>query len=196
MSIFLQAGAHSTTNSTAHALHEVFTWAGDDAARRLRLREPSFVQRCVHESLRLHPASPVAWRRAVAGCPLGGAVVQAGERVEIHLAQANRDAAVFGADADRFDPDRSLPADVWPWGLSFGYGIHACLGRDLDGGIVARDAGDGLASDPHWGTVPMLVHALLEAGARPDPDDPPVIDTRSSRRNWGWYPVRFTGRST
>lgn len=200
MSFFLQAGAHSTTNSTAHALHEVFTWAGRDAARWRRLRDPAFVQRCVHESLRLHPASPVAWRRAVSGCPLGGRDVTAGEQVEIHLAEANRDTAVFGADADRFDPDRSLPDGVWPWGLTFGYGIHACLGRDLDGGIVTRGAGqdtrDATGEEPHWGTVPMLVHALLEADARPDPEDPAVIDTRTSRRNWGRYPVRFRGNPT
>ncbi len=189
MSFFLQAGAHSTTNSTAHALHEIYIWAGEDTGRWDRLRHPVFVQRCVHESLRLHPASPVAWRRAVASCPLHDTKVEAGEQVEIHLLDANRDPAVFGANANRFDPDRIVPADVWPWGLSFGYGTHACLGRDLDGGIVAKDSGD----DPHYGTVPLLVHALLEAGARPDPSDPAVIDTQNVRRNWARYPLRFSG---
>jgi cytochrome P450 len=194
MSFFLQAGAHSTTNSAAHAYHEIITWAAIDPARRTRLTDPAFVQRCVHESLRLHPASPVAARTAVTACKVGRCPVAQGESVEIQLAQANRDPEVFGANADAFDPDRRLPPDVRPWGLSFGYGMHACLGRDLDGGIVGTAGTPGGQDAPHFGTVPLFVHALLAADACPDPQDPPVMDARTLRRNWGRYPVRFHRR--
>ena len=190
MSFYLQAGAHSTTNSAAHAFHETITWAGDDPERLSRLTDPAFVQRCVHESLRLHPASPVASRRAVAAAEVGRCPVAEGELVEVRLAEANLDPDVFGANAGEFDPDRQLPVGVRPWGLSFGYGMHACLGRDLDGGIVGTEGED----EPHFGTVPLFVHALFSAGARPDPENPPVIDTRTLRRNWGRYPVRFHRR--
>ena len=46
----------------------------------------------------------------------------------LEILESEWDAGVFGADADVFDPFRELPAGVWPWGLSFGYGTHACLG--------------------------------------------------------------------
>jgi cytochrome P450 len=188
MSFFLQAGAHSTTNSVAHALHEIFVWAQQDPSRQSRLSDQAFVQRCVHESLRLHPASPVAVRQAMQDCRLGDLDVAAGEMVEIDLAAANRDVVVFGADADTFNPERVLPPNVWPWGLSFGYGTHACLGRDLDGGVIMQ----GSETDPHPGIVPMLVHALLAAGARPVVEDPPQLDTRTIRQHWYRYPIQFS----
>ena len=42
----------------------------------------------------------------------GGRAVARGDKVVIDLMAANRDPAVFGADADRFDPHRELPAGV------------------------------------------------------------------------------------
>ena len=194
MSFFLQAGAHSTTNSTAHALHEILTWAGDDATRQAALEDPDFVQRCVHESLRLHPASPVAWRRAVQPVQLGEVALDVDDLLEINLAQANRDTGVFGADAARFNPYRQCPNSVWPWGLSFGYGVHACLGRDLDGGVISSRS--TTPDEPQLGIVPTLVHTLLQAGASWCPDDPPVADATTVRSNWGRYPIQFTRNRT
>ena len=43
---------------------------------------------------------------------------------------------MFGADAADFDPRRPLPDGVAPYGLSFGSGMHACIGQDLAGGVV------------------------------------------------------------
>ena len=51
---------------------------------------------------------------------------------------ANRDPAVFGPDAERFDPHREIPDDVPRWGLTFGTGFHACLGMELAGGAAER----------------------------------------------------------
>lgn len=194
MSFFLQAGAHSTTNSAAHALHEILTWAGDDVERHTRLEDADFVQRCVHESLRLHPASPVAWRRAVEPMRLGTHSISTDELVEINLAGANRDATIFGSDAGIFNPDRQVANGVWPWGLTFGYGMHACLGRDLDGGVISSRS--TTPDDPQLGIVPTLVHELLKAGARWCTDDPPVADITTLRSNWGRYPVKFTRNRT
>jgi len=194
MSFFLQAGAHSTTNSSAHALHEILIWAGDDADRRARLGDADFVQRCVHESLRLHPASPVAWRRAVEPTNLGDRLLATDELVEINLAAANRDVTVFGPDASTFNPDRQIPTGVWPWGLTFGYGMHACLGRDLDGGVISSRS--TTPEDPQLGIVPTLVHELLQAGALWCADDPPVADVSTLRSNWGRYPIQFTNMTS
>jgi cytochrome P450 len=192
MAFYLQAGAHSTANSTTHALHEIFEWrrAHPEDGERLA-RDPLFVQRCVHESLRLHPASPVAWRRALCPVHVGAGVEAAeGDRVVIDMAAANRDRAVFGEDADRYNPHRAIPAGHFPFGLTFGTGVHACLGRDLDGGVVPRGEVD--AASHQFGIVALLVRTLLDHGAEPDPADPPVRDRNTERPNYSRYPVILT----
>jgi hypothetical protein len=84
---------------------------------------------------------------------------------------------------------RSLPPGVFPYGMTFGTGIHACLGRDLDGGVVAREVVDPAAHQ--YGLVTLLVSALLRAGARTVAGDPPTADANTQRQNWGRYPVEF-----
>ncbi len=195
IAFYLQAGSHSTANSTTHAFHDIMSWCVVRPADALRIsRDPLFLQRCVHESLRLHPASPVAWRRPV--CPVtlvGGEPADAGDRVVVDLAAANREKSVFGDDADNFNPHRVLPEGVPPWGLTFGVGIHTCLGRDLDGGLLPRPDTD--PATHQYGIVPLLVAALLERGARPDPDKPATRADHTERPNWGSYPIVIRAKS-
>jgi cytochrome P450 len=191
MAFYLQAGSHSTANSMVHALHEIYLWCEAHPDDTVRVRDDLlFLQRCVHESLRLHPASPVAWRRPT--CPVtlsSGDSAGDTDRIVIDLAAANRDPEVFGADADQFNPARVLPPGVFPYGMTFGTGIHACLGRDLDGGVVPREGIDPVTHQ--YGLVTLLVAALLRAGARRIPNDPPTADLATVRQNWGRYPVEF-----
>lgn len=191
MAFYLQAGAHSTANSTTHAIHDILAWreAHPDDAARMR-RDPVFVQRCVHESLRLHPASPVAWRKPV--CPFsmpGAGEVAPGDRVVLDLRSANRDPAVFGADAGEYNPHRTIPVGHLPFGLTFGSGVHACLGRDLDGGVLPR--GDVDPANHQYGIITLFARRLLGEGARLDPADPPVRADYTERANWGRYPLVF-----
>lgn len=193
IAFYLQAGSHSTANSTVHAMHNIFRWIESHPDDRTRIvGDPLFLQRCVHESLRLHPASPVAWRKPV--CPVHlptGVEAGVDDRVEIDLWAANRSKDVFGDDADVFNPHRSVAAGTEPFGLTFGTGVHTCLGRDLDGGLVPRGAVD---PETHsYGIITMLVKALLEAGAAPDPEHPPEMATYTARPNWGRYPILFKG---
>jgi cytochrome P450 len=192
MAFFMQAGSHSTSNAMTHSMHEIFTWAGADTARWARVMgEPFFLQKCVHESLRLHPASPEAWRRPV--CPVHIGAQQAADeshRIILDLFNANRQQSIFGSDAEAFNPDRTTPVGVQPFGLTFGIGVHTCLGRDIDGGLVARAESD--PATHQYGVVTQLVRALLDAGARPIADDPPRADPKTSRPNWGYYPVGFS----
>ena len=189
---FMQAGAHSTSNSTVHAFHEIFLWCNEHPEDFERLRaDPLFLQRCVHESFRLHPASPVAWRKAA--CPVHlseSGDVGENSKIVIDLYRANRDKSVFGEDADIFNPHRVLPTNVWPFGLTFGYGVHSCLGRDLDGGVIARDG--SAPSKSQLGIVTLFIDKLLELGARPDPNAEPRADDKTERPNWGSYPIIFT----
>ena len=191
MAFYLQAGSHSTANSMVHALDEIFRWCEAHPEDRARVRDDLlFLQRCVHESLRLHPASPVAWRRPT--CPVtltSGHLAGDADRIVIDLAAANRDRSVFGEDADRFNPWRTVPPGVFPFGMTFGTGIHACLGRDLDGGVIARDGVDPVTHQ--YGLVTLLISALIRAGARLVADDPPTADPNTVRQNWGRYPVEF-----
>ena len=195
IAFYLQAGSHSTANSTTHALDDILSWCGGRAGERDRLlADRLFLQRCVHESMRLHPASPVAWRRPVRPVRLaGGEAAEAGDRIVLDLAQANRDTAVFGTDADVFNPHRPLPVGVLPFGLTFGTGAYSCLGRDLDGGTVPRG---GIDPETHQsGIVAMFIHRLLELGARRDAADPPTGATHTERPNWGRYPILFAPQS-
>jgi cytochrome P450 len=188
VAFYLQAGGHSTANALTHALDDVFTWVRDrpDLLGNL-VSDPRRLQRAVHESLRLHPASPEARRRSVGHCRLAsGRELADGEIVIMDLMAANRDPTVFGPDADEYDPDRTLPSGVAPWGLSFGAGMHACIGEELDGG-VEFDPGRG---DQHLlGTVTLLALAFLRRGARPDPDRPAVPSMTTARPHFEAYPV-------
>jgi cytochrome P450 len=191
IAFYLQAGSHSTANAMVHAMHNIFTWIADHPEDEAQIREDTlFLQRCVHESLRLYPASPVAWRRPV--CPVtlaNGARAGVGDRVEIDLWAANRSTDVYGDDADRFNPHRRVAAGNEPFGLTFGTGAHTCLGRDLDGGLVPRGKVD--VDGQSFGIVTLLIRSLLDAGVSADPARPPSMATNTARQNWGCYPVVF-----
>src|SRR4029079_16668796 len=137
---YLQAGSHSTADAFTHAADDFFAWTRRDprAAEKAR-QDPAVLQRCVYETLRLHPASPVAQRRALAPVRLrGGAEIPDGAFVVLDLAVANRDPQVFD-HPDVYDPLREVPADVPRWGHAFGGGMHACIGTELAGGVPAPD---------------------------------------------------------
>ena len=75
------------------------------------------------------------------------------------------------------------------WGLSFGLGMHACIGQELAAGI--EPAPDGADTERLHGLVAVAAQALLRAGGRPDPNDPAVLDPQSARGYWATYPVIF-----
>jgi cytochrome P450 len=171
-------GSHSTAAQLVHSMHHLLTWVAARPSDRARLIENDALrQRFVHESLRLHPASPVALRIDT----------NSGETVVIDIAAANRDRSVFGEDADEFNPFREIVEGVAPWGLSFGHGTHACLGQELAGGMSPDDV-----NEHHLlGAVTIMSGTMLAAGASPDPDHPPQLDTTTTRVMWASYPVLF-----
>lgn len=185
---YLQAGSHSTANAMVHAIHEVFNWS--ESPRDL-LGDPLLLQRCVHESLRLHPASPVAWRTPVGPTTLpNNQPANEGDLIVLDLETANRDPTVFGDDAPQFNPNRQLRHPrASAYGLSFGTGVHMCTGRDLDGGVAASNETDAEAHQ--YGIVSKLIIALLKNDMRLHPHKAAVADSNTSRTNWGYYPVVF-----
>lgn len=191
VAFYLQAGSHSTADAFTHSVDEILRWAYEHPERAVELDDDLFVQRCVHEVLRLHPASPEALRQAEVDVTLrDGRVVSQGSFVRMDIRAANTDTSVFGADAARFDPDRVPPSGVQPWGHTFGAGMHACIGMELDGGTVPKEPD----SEYVLGTVPLMVRGLLRHGVMHDPDAPPVKELGSSRDHFSSYPVLIGAR--
>jgi cytochrome P450 len=188
---YLQAGAHSTANAFTHTVDDLFTW-GEKQPKDLDLARTdlTFVQRCMHESLRLNPASPVAIRTPLEEVVLSdGTVLRKGSHVVLDLIEANRDPLIFGESADSFNPYREVSDGIPRWGMSFGAGSHACVGAELDGGLEidpARPLDEAL-----YGTVAVMVHAFLSAGGSKDDLNPPLLDLNSERKHFARYPVVF-----
>jgi cytochrome P450 len=191
IAFFYLAGAHTSIHTLGHVMHEVLTWCAAHPKDRSKAEtDPVFLQRCVYESLRMHPASPIAMRKPAQPLTLvGGENVAGDDRVVIHLGEANRDAEIFGATAGDFNPYRETPKGVPPFGLSFGSGMHACLGRNLAAGALVQPGAKIDPNNHQYGTVTLIAQALLRNGAALDPNDPATLDTRTERITWGRYPV-------
>jgi len=93
ISFYLQAGSHSTANSMVHAVNEIFSWADEPTAL---LEDPLLLQKCVHESMRLHPASPVAWRTPTEPITIASRDITPDDLLILDLHAANRDPDIFG----------------------------------------------------------------------------------------------------
>ena len=192
VAFYLLAGAHTSATAFTRVTHNVFGWLADhpedaDLVRSDRL----FVQRATHETIRLQPSSPVGMRWALDDVELAsGTTIPKGGKLVIDLISVNRDRSVFGDDAADFNPRRVTSDGIPPYGLSFGLGMHACIGQDMAAGLVFRDGED--LNDHLFGLVPVAVQYLFDHGAAPDPDDPPEMDPSTSRPYFGRYPIVFT----
>ncbi|MEZ5373289.1 MAG: cytochrome P450 [Microthrixaceae bacterium] len=188
---FLLASAHTSATAFTRTLHNLFAWLGEHPEDVERVRaDRMFVQRCVHETVRLAPSSPVAMRWAQEAIELPGDVsVPEGAKVVVDMVAVNRDPSVWGEDADTFDPTREVPDHAQPWGLSFGSGMHACIGQDLAAGLPYSS--DRPMEDHLFGLVPVAVQWVLDHGVAPDPEDPAELDATSERGYWKRYPVVF-----
>lgn len=121
-SLLLLAGNDTTRNLIANALLCLDTFP--DAMMQLRA-EPTLLPTAIEEVLRYLPSVHTAPRIAVADTTLDGQEVKAGQWVMPMLASANRDEAQF-PNPDHFDIQRTPNRH-----LTFGYGVHFCLGAPL-----------------------------------------------------------------
>jgi cytochrome P450 len=93
--------------------------------RQLR-EQPLLLPAAIDEILRIH-APLIANRRVTTrAVEIGGRELEAGERLTLIWASANRDEAVFGDPADEFRLDRDPSQN-----LLYGAGIHVCPGAPL-----------------------------------------------------------------
>lgn len=98
-----------------------------------------YLKAVVRESLRMYASVPAQLYRIVpaGGLSIDGRVIPSGTVVGISSLAQNRDTAIFGQDADAFNPDRWLggeskaryfEAALFNFG---GTGPRSCPGRDL-----------------------------------------------------------------
>ena len=135
--LVMGAGHETTTNLIGNG---VLACVRHPASWALLRHEPGLLPSAVEEMLR-HD-SPVQATSRVATIPFSchGQTIPPGEEIGLLLGAANRDPAVFEA-ADQFDIRRADSRHV-----SFGFGIHFCLGAGLArleaqlalGGLLAR----------------------------------------------------------
>ncbi len=93
--------------------------------RRLLVEDPSLVPNAIEEILRCEPPGLASARYVLRDVEHHGKTVPAGSTILFILGSANRDERRF-PDGDRFDVTRSLAQH-----LTFGFGIHFCLGASL-----------------------------------------------------------------
>jgi cytochrome P450 len=189
---YLQGGTHTSAQTLVNALDLVFA-TGDDHPRIIDriATDTLFAQRVVQETLRLRPTTPKMKRRAEADTVVAGRKIPKDSLVVLDVVAANRDPLLFGADPERFDPDRTIDASVQRWGLSFGGGPHQCPGRAVGGGFPIP-AGFDVDADHVFGLVALELQAVSRRGVRPDETAAPERDLRTARfTRWLHYPVRF-----
>ena len=193
VAFFYLAASHTSVHTLVHATNELFNWcANENNTPEEIVANPHQLQRFVLESMRLHPSSPEAWRRAEADVTLAdGRLVPKGDKVVIELQTANRDVTVFGEDATEFNPLRTIQGRISPAGMSFGGGMHVCLGMNLVAGTVLRDGEAPNPKSHQFGTVTLIIKELIERGMHPNPNQPPQKIEASERDVWATYPVLF-----
>ena len=193
VAFFYLAASHTSVHTLVHATNELFKWcANENETPGALVANPHQLQRFVLESMRLHPSSPEAWRRAEADVTLAdGRLIPKGDKVVIELQTANRDVTVFGEDATEFNPLRTIQGRISPAGMSFGGGMHVCLGMNLVAGTVLRDREAPNPENHQFGTVTLIIKELIERGMLPNPDQPPQKIEASERDVWATYPVLF-----
>jgi len=181
---YILATAHTSANSVVYAFDDLWTWLSAHPEDAKRAGGGAFLQRCVHETLRLRPPTGFQKRVATEDCVLkSGRLIRKGERLALNLMTAGRDPIAYGPEASRYDPHRPEAGPAPPYGLAFGHGNHVCLGRRLSTG--APDPADG------EGVLVALMRELLRLDCRPDPARPPEENAGTLRRGFSGYPVRF-----
>ena len=120
--LLLIAGNETTTNLIGNGLLALLRNPGE--LERLRA-DPSLIPAAVEELLRFDSPVQTDFRGALEDCEVNGAPVRRGENVVLLIGAANRDPAAF-EEPDRLDVGRSEGSHI-----SFGRGIHHCIGAPL-----------------------------------------------------------------
>jgi len=143
MYISVVAGAGNETTT------RLIGWAAKVLAehpdqRRQLVEDPTLIPNAIEELLRFEPPAPHVGRYVARDAEYYGTTVPAGSAMLFLVGAANRDERRW-SDGDRFDIHRKVGQH-----LTFGYGVHFCLGASLARleGRIALD--EFLKRFPEW----------------------------------------------
>jgi cytochrome P450 len=137
------AGNETSTNLIGNTVVELLA---NPEQLRVLLDDPTLLSNAVDEANRLTAPIQFAFREATEETEIAGTSIPRGAILALHMAAANRDPRRFE------DPDRFLITRAAAKNLSFGHGIHFCLGAHLAGQEVRAAVG---------GLLPHLDHLKL-----------------------------------
>jgi len=161
--LLLFAGHETTTNLIGNGF--LYSMKFRDQWERVK-RAPSLIDPAVEEWLRYDGPSAAIARVVAADVEFHGRMLKQGQRVFAFANAANRDPAQF-ADADTFDVGRNPNPH-----LTFGHGIHFCLGAPLarlEGQIALRHMIERLPHIRLAGGTPQWHDSLILRGVKAMP---------------------------
>ena len=158
--LLLNAGHEASVNGAANSWHALFRQPAAQAALRA---DPGLVPTAIEELLRFDTPAPMFERWVLEDIEIGGVPIERGQELALQFAAANRDPGAF----DRAD-ELVLDRHPNPY-LSFGAGIHYCLGAPLAKAefdivfrqIIERMPRLELIEEPRW--KPRFVLRGLES---------------------------------
>ncbi|GAA5149599.1 hypothetical protein GCM10023321_13730 [Pseudonocardia eucalypti] len=188
---YMVAGVRSTSNTVLDALHHLIEYLAEhpeSVAAALDVGN-DFLIRAVAESLRLHVPNPALTRRALrSGVTAQGRRYQEGDELVLHIPVAHLDEQFFGPHPERFDPYRRTARDVPLWGLAFGHGHHACIGRALALGRFDADSGGLLG---YQGSTVAILRELVRREVNLVPGREPRLNKDTFKVVFDSFPVRL-----
>ena len=117
------AGQEATAKLLGNAIYHAYA-AGLEYALH---QAPNLLDEFLVEVMRIDSPAQIVYRTVVEDGELRGVGMRAGARVALLLGSANVDERAFGADAGELKLGRLRSAET----LTFGGGVHYCLGRYL-----------------------------------------------------------------
>jgi cytochrome P450 len=121
--VLLIAGFETTTKFLGNCM---FRLLSDRSCWEAIVTDSSRIPPLVEEALRFDPPGLATLRIAKEDVVIGGKCLQKGDRVQVVLASANHDEALF-SDPETFHYSQESA----PRHLAFGYGVHFCIGAPL-----------------------------------------------------------------
>lgn len=161
------AGSETTTFLIGNLLHAL---AREPQVQARVRADRTLLKFFVEETLRLDGPPQRLFRIATRDVEIDGKLIRQGEWVALFFGAANRDPAVF-AQPGRFDMDRPNLRQQ----LSFGHGVHFCLGNSLArleimsvlNAVLDRYQTITLTADPGTKqTASLLTHAFVRLPLR------------------------------